>query len=65
MRSRTALGSGRHRGRSHGTDGSVRMVGMGAVDNTAAATAVVIVGEAGEGRHAWWRDDCSLSITTD
>lgn len=65
MRSSTAPGSGRHRGRSHGTDGSVRTVRMGAVDATAAATAVVIVGEAGEGRRAWWRGDWSLSITTD
>lgn len=45
--------------------GPAEAVGMGAVEATAAAMAVVTVGQAGEGRHGWWRNDESLGITTD
>lgn len=35
--------------------GPAEAVGMAAVEAASAAMAVVTVGEAGEGRHGWWR----------
>lgn len=49
--SSTAPGSGRRRGRGQSTEA----VGMGVLEATAAAMAAATVGEAGEGRHGWWR----------